>query len=70
MYFPYIMLSKYFQEGSTPFILAVMNGHKDVVLLLLQKGANLEHVNNVSVHILILFHILCITEVIKQVVCP
>ena len=51
-------------------MLAVMNGHKDVVLLLLQKGANLEHVNNVSVHILILFHKLCITEVKKQVVCP
>ena len=44
-------------------MLAVMNGHKDVVLFLLQKGANLDHVNNVSVHILILFHKLCITEV-------
>ena len=51
-------------------MLAVMNGHKDVVLLLLQKGANLDHVNNVSVHILILFHKLCIIEVKKQVVCP
>ena len=51
-------------------MLAVMNGHKDVVLLLLQKGANLEHVNIVSVHILILFHKLCITELKKQVVCP
>ena len=51
-------------------MLAVMNGHKDVVLLLLQKGANLDHVNNVSVHILILFHKLCITELKKQVVCP
>ena len=44
-------------------MLAVINGHKDVVLLLLQKGANLDHVNNVSVHILILFHKLFITEV-------
>ena len=51
-------------------MLAVMNGHKDVVLLLLQKGANLDHVNNVSVHILILFHKLCIIEVKKQVVSP
>ena len=51
-------------------MLAVMNGHKDVVLLLLQKGANLEHVNNVSVHVLILFHKLYIIEVKKQVVCP
>ena len=51
-------------------MLAVMNGHKDVVLLLLQKGANLDHLNNVSVHILILFHKLCITEVKKQVVSP
>ena len=51
-------------------MLAVMNGHKDVVLLLLQKGANLDHVNNVSVHVLILFHKLCITELKKQVVSP
>ena len=43
-------------------MLAVMNGHKDVVLLLLRKGANLDHVNNVSVHILIIDHKLCISE--------
>ena len=43
-------------------MLAVMNGHKDVALLLIQKGANLDHVNNVSVHILILYYELCITE--------
>ena len=43
-------------------MLAVMNGHKDVVLLLMQKGANLGHVNKVSVHILILYYELCITE--------
>ena len=35
-------------------MVAVIEGHKDVVLLLMQKGANLDHVNSVSVHILIL----------------
>ena len=50
-------------------MLAVMNGHKDVVLLLLEKGANLDHVSNVSVHILILYHKLCITETLKKACC-
>ena len=31
-------------------MLAAMNGHKDVVLILTQKGADLNLVNNVSVH--------------------
>ena len=37
-------------------MLAVRNGHKDVVLLLLQNRANVDHVNDVSVHILISYH--------------
>ena len=32
-------------------MLAAKNGHKDVVLILVQKGANLDLVNRVSVHI-------------------
>ena len=39
-----------------------MNGHKDVLLLLIQKGANIDCVNKVSVHILILYHKQFITE--------
>ena len=39
--------------GSTPVMLATVKGHNDVVLILTQKGANLEVVNEVSscVHI-------------------
>ena len=33
-------------------MLAAMNGHKDVVLILTHKGANLDIVNNVSVIVL------------------
>ena len=43
-------------------MLAVINGHKDVVLLLISKGANIDCVNKVSVHILMLYHKQCITE--------
>ena len=57
-----IVLSSYFQEGTTPVMLAVIKGHKGVVLLLIQKGANLELFNEVSVGILILYHKQCITE--------
>ena len=32
-------------------MLAAENGHKDVVLILAQKGANLDLVNRVSVHV-------------------
>ena len=32
-------------------MLATMNGHKDVVWVLTQKGANLNLVNIVSVHV-------------------
>ena len=36
-------------------MLAAMNGHKDVVLILTQKGANLNLVNKVSVHVHMLY---------------
>ena len=32
-------------------MLAAMKGHKDVVLILTQKGANLNVTNKVSVHV-------------------
>ena len=43
-------------------MLAAMNGHKDVVLILTQKGANLDLVNNVSVHVHTLYEKGCIIE--------
>ena len=36
-------------------MLAAMNGHKDVVLILTQKGANLNVVNKVSVDVHMLY---------------
>ena len=44
-------------------MLAVMNGHKDVVLILTQKGANLNVVNKVSVYVSMLYDKSCISEV-------
>ena len=38
-----------------PVMLAAKNGHRDVVLILTQKGANLDIANEVSVHV----HMLC-----------
>ena len=35
-------------------MLATKNGHKDVVLILTQRGANLDHVDAVSVLVLML----------------
>ena len=37
--------------GSTPVMLAASKGYKDVVLILTQKGANLEVVNEVSSYV-------------------
>ena len=37
-------------------MLAARNGHKDVVLILTQRGANLNHVNSVSVHVDMLYY--------------
>ena len=44
-------------------MLAAKNGHKDVVLILTQKGANLNLVNKVSVHVHVLYDKSCISEV-------
>ena len=43
-------------------MLAAENGHKDVVLFLTQKGANLNLVNEVSVHVYMLYEKVSITE--------
>ena len=43
-------------------MLAAKNGHKDVVLILAQKGANLNLVDKVSVHVHTLYEKNCITE--------
>ena len=45
-------------------MLATMNGHKDVVLILTHKGANLDIVNKVSVHVYMLYDKSCISEII------
>ena len=42
-------------------MLAAKNEHKDVVLILAQKGANLDLVNRVSVHVHMLYEKSCIT---------
>ena len=36
-------------------MLAAKNGHKDVVLILTQKGANIDVVNEESVHVRMLY---------------
>ena len=43
-------------------MLAAENGHKDVVLILTQKGANLDLVNAVSVHVHMLYEKVSITD--------
>ena len=37
-------------------MLAAKNGHKDVILTLIQKGANVDSVNAVSVHVQTLYY--------------
>ena len=45
-------------------MLAANNGHNNVVLILTQKGANLNLVNKVSVHVVhVLYDKSCISEV-------
>ena len=44
-------------------MLAVMNRHKDVVLILTQKGANPNVVNGVSVYVRMLYDKSCKSEV-------
>ena len=48
--------------GSTPVLLAAMKGNKDVVLILIMKGANLDIVNAVSVHAYMLYDKVYTTE--------
>ena len=43
-------------------MLAAKNGHKDVVLILAQKGANLNLFDRVSIHVHMLYEKNCITE--------
>ena len=47
--------------GSTPVMLAAENGHKDVVFILAEKGANLDLIDNVSFHVHTLYENSCIT---------
>ena len=44
-------------------MLAAKNGHKDVVLILTQEGADLNLVNNVSVHVHMLYDNCCISKI-------
>ena len=48
--------------GSTPVMLAAENGHKDVVFILVQKGANLDLIDNVSFYVHTLYENSCITD--------
>ena len=43
-------------------MLAAQNGHKDVVLILTQKGANLDLVNEVSIRVHMLYEKGCKNE--------
>ena len=44
-------------------MLAAVNGHKDIVLILTQKGADLSLVNKVSVHVHMLYDKSCTCKV-------
>ena len=44
-------------------MLAAKNGHKYVVLILTQKGADLNLVNNVSIHVHMLYDNSCISKI-------
>ena len=37
-------------------MLAAKNGHKDVILTIIQRGANLDFVDGVSVHVHVLYY--------------
>ena len=45
----YIVLHHSLQDGDTPLILAIHKGHKDIVEVLLNHGAEVEFPNKVSV---------------------
>ena len=43
-------------------MLAAKNGHKDVIFILTQKGANVDLFDKVSVHVHMLYETVSITE--------
>ena len=51
MNYVYIVLYHSLQDGATPLILASHNGHKDIVEVLLNHGAEVDLPNKVSVRI-------------------
>ena len=57
-----VIINNIIQSGSTAVMLAAEYGHKDVVLFLTQKGANLDLVNKVSVHAHMLYEKVNITD--------
>ena len=51
MNYVYIFLHHSLQTGTTPLILASQEGHKDVVEVLLNHGAEVDHPDKVSVFV-------------------
>ena len=49
MNYVYIVLHHSLQDGTTPLILASLKGHKDIVEVLLNHGAEVDLPNKVSV---------------------
>ena len=49
----YCVYCDYYQGGSSPVMLAAINGHKDTILMLIKKGANLNLVNKVSMNLFV-----------------
>ena len=49
MNYVYIVLLHSLQDGDTPLILASQKGHKDIVEVLWNHGAEVDHPNKVSV---------------------
>ena len=50
MNYVYIVLHHSLQDGNTPLILASQKGHKDIVEVLLNHGAEVDLPNKVSVY--------------------
>ena len=46
-FFPLVILN-YTVQTDTPLLLAIKNGHKEIVELLIEKGADIEHKTTVS----------------------
>ena len=47
-----------YQEGSSPVMIAAMKGYKDIILMLIQEGANLNLVNSVSRYLFVIINVL------------